>query len=88
PVPTSAPVVSPTGITATATPFNVNMRQGPGTSFSRVGLLPRGQTAAVIGRNATNTWWEIEFGGIRGWVSAQFAPLNSGANVNNLPITG
>lgn len=89
PAPTTPPaVVSPTGITATATPFNVNMRQGPGTSFSRVGLLPRGQTAAVIGRNAANTWWQIEYNGIRGWVSAQFAPLNSGANVNNLPITG
>jgi N-acetylmuramoyl-L-alanine amidase len=89
PAPTTPPpVVSPTGITATASTSNVNIRQGPGTSFSRVGLLPRGQAAAVLGRSADNAWWQIEFGGIRGWVSARFVTLNSGANVNSLPITG
>jgi uncharacterized protein YraI len=88
PAPTAPPMVSPTGITATASTSNVNIRRGPGTTFSRVGLLPRGQTAAVLGRSADNAWLQIEFGGIRGWVSARFVALNSGADVNNLPITG
>jgi uncharacterized protein YraI len=82
------PINSPFGIVATATPFSVNMRQGPGTSFARVGRLPAGSSAAVIGRSADNQWWQITFNGINGWVSATFARLNTGADVNRLPITG
>ncbi|MDZ4766586.1 MAG: SH3 domain-containing protein [Chloroflexota bacterium] len=84
----SAPVVSPTGVTATANPFSVNMRQGPSTTFARVGRLPAGSTAAVIGRTTANQWYQIDFNGVRGWVSAGFTRLNAGANINNVPVTG
>jgi uncharacterized protein YraI len=82
----SNPVVSPTGVTATASPFSVNMRQGPSTSFARIARLPAGQTAAVVGRIASNQWYLIEYNGVRGWVSAGFTRLNANANINNVPI--
>lgn len=85
PVPTVQPPV--TGITATAAPFNVRIRTGPSTTFGELARLRAGESAAVIGRNASSTWWQINYNGIVGWVSAQFAPLQAGANVGAIPIT-
>ena len=84
----TTPPTSPTGIIVTATPFNVNMRSGPGTQFRRLATLPAGATAQVVGRNASNTWWEINFNGIVGWATAQYAVIQQGANINSIPITG
>lgn len=78
----------PTGYTVTATPFTVNIRTGPGTQFRDIGNLPAGTSAQVIGRNAEATWWQINYGGIVGWSSAQYAILESGADLGQIPITG
>lgn len=76
-----------TGFIVTATPFTVNIRTGPGTRFNDIGNLPSGDTAQVIGRNAEATWWQINYEGIEGWVSAQYALLEAGANITDIPIT-
>ncbi|MFQ3567740.1 MAG: PA14 domain-containing protein [Aggregatilineales bacterium] len=81
-------VATPTGPRVTATPYTVVIRSGPGTEFNRLGTLPAGQSAQVIGRNANNTWWQINFNGIIGWSSAQFAIIQQGVDVNAIPITG
>ncbi len=70
-----------------ARPFNVVIRQGPGTQFSRIGLLPVGQIADVIGRNSNNTWWQINYNGLIGWTSAQFAIIAPNANTGGIPVT-
>lgn len=77
-----------TGNAVTATPYNVVMRRGPSTANSRIGLLPSGGIAPVIGRNANNTWWQINYNGLVGWVSAQYAIISSTANVGTIPVTG
>ena len=79
---------NPTGLFVTATPFNVNIRTGPGASFSDIADLPIDETAIVLGRNASSTWWQINFNGIVGWVSAQYAVIQPGANISAIPITG
>ncbi|GAB4511018.1 MAG: hypothetical protein OHK0046_08550 [Anaerolineae bacterium] len=76
-----------TGYTVTATPYAVNIRTGPDTSFRDIGNLPEGDTAQVIGRNASSTWWQIDYNGIVGWVSAQYAILEAGTDVNQIPVT-
>ncbi|MDZ4767589.1 MAG: PA14 domain-containing protein [Chloroflexota bacterium] len=80
--------VAPGGNVVTATPFNVVIRQGASTANNRVGLLPVGGTAQVIGRSAANTWWQINYNGLVGWVSAQFAIISPTANIGTIPITG
>lgn len=85
---TAQPPQGATGNEVIATPYNVVIRQGPGTQFQRIGLFPVGQTADVIGRNANNTWWQINYNGLVGWVSAQYARIGQGANVGAIPITG
>jgi len=51
---------------------DANIRSGPGTAYSIVGLLPSGGTASVAGQNDAHTWWFIEFAGGAGghaWIS-------------------
>jgi uncharacterized protein YraI len=53
----------------------VRVRAGPGTSYSRLGRLSPGETAPAVGRNADDSWWQIEFLGVDGglgWVTAEF----------------
>ncbi len=86
--PTTAPQGGPTGNVVTANPYNVVIRSGPGTQFQRLGLLPVGGTAPVSGRTSTNSWWQINFNGISGWVSSQYTAIGAGANINAIPVTG
>lgn len=51
---------------------DANIRSGPSTAYSVVGLLPYGGTAPLAGRNSENTWWYIEFAGGSGghaWIA-------------------
>ena len=54
---------------------HLNVRSGPGTHFDRIGLLRKGVTLEVQGRNPDNTWLQILLPDSKqkGWVSAQFA---------------
>jgi uncharacterized protein YraI len=83
---TSTPAAG--GLVVTATPFNVNIRSEPNVDSERLDLLPAGQSAEVIGRVADNSWWQINFNGITGWVSAEFAIIAEGADINSIPVTG
>lgn len=84
----ATPAPGSTGLIVTATPYTVNIRSGPGTQFSRLATIPAGQTAQVVGRTANNQWWQVNYNGIVGWTSAQFAILQQGANTNSIPVTG
>lgn len=86
PAPTIAPGTS--GFIVTATPYSVVIRTGPSTTFNRLGTMSAGSTAQIIGRNADSTWWQINFNGIVGWSSAQFAVIQQNANINAIPVTG
>jgi uncharacterized protein YraI len=88
--PQQPPVPQPpaSGVIVTATPYAVNLRSGPGTNFSRLGTIPAGQTASVIGRTTDATWWQVNFNGIVGWAAAQYARIQTGVNVNGIPVTG
>jgi uncharacterized protein YgiM (DUF1202 family) len=73
-------------VTALAT---VNIRNAPNTRGTTVlGKLPVNVTASVVGRNADNTWWQVDYQGIVGWVSARYAQLQSGVDTNTIPVTG
>lgn len=76
-----------TGFTVTAN-TNAIIRSGPGTGNALLGNLPAGRTAPVVGRNQRSTWWQINYNGVVGWVSASVAPIQAGANLSQIPITG
>jgi hypothetical protein len=82
----------PTPASATAAPLGIGVlgeltagsavRQGPGTEFPELGILPAGRKVNVVGRNQSSTWFQILFppeSQGRGWVSATNVRLPDGA---------
>ncbi len=65
----------------------VNVRTGPGTGFSVMGVLAPGQTADIIGTSgATNDWLQVNYNGEPGWI-AYFVVTISG-DVSQLDVDG
>lgn len=85
PMPGTAPADGAPQLRALGT---VRIRSGPGTQFAILGLLSEGQTARAIGRNADDSWWQIEFPatGGAGWVTAEFVEVIG--NATGLPVVG
>jgi uncharacterized protein YraI len=79
--------ITPTGATATAI-TNVNIRNGPGTEYQKIGLFELNQTAEVVGLSDDGQWWLIMLAGVegeQGWVSAQYVIAE---NTNDVPVVG
>jgi len=83
----TTPPSSPTGYTATAA-TSVNVRSGPGTNFGVLAVMRQNQSAPVLGRNAAGTWWQVNYNGIVGWASGNFAVIQGGFDLNRIPVTG
>lgn len=83
------PSTSPGAGTATGVRLRIlstlRLRTGPGTSFAQLGTLGWGLVVDVTGRNAANTWLQVRFGDITGWVYVPYVQVVSG-NLGNVPI--
>ncbi len=76
--------VSAVTATVNTDPTGLNVRSGPGTSYSRIGGLSRGTTVIELSRSGQ--WARILFQGTRtGYVSAQY--LKSNASQPTTPST-
>lgn len=53
---------------------NVNIRSGPGTNYSVIGMLANGAAILVTGQSAAG-WFQVEDGEGTGWVSASVVAL-------------
>ena len=79
--PTATTAVAPTVPAATAQPAcmpqvtantSVNVRNGPGTTYSIIGSLNEGQDAPVDGQNDDGSWWYVQYPSApdgHGWVA-------------------
>ncbi|GJQ35926.1 MAG: hypothetical protein JETCAE01_19360 [Anaerolineaceae bacterium] len=73
-IPVSAQLATPESLSSVriiASEGNLYIRRGPGTEYNRIGLLQKGETAQVIGRDVLSKWVQViipntEF---TGWVS-------------------
>ncbi|MCL5996315.1 MAG: SH3 domain-containing protein [Chloroflexi bacterium] len=68
--------------TLTVTDSNdyVNVRSGPGTTYSTLGRLDKGQSAPVTGKSQNGLWWQITFNNQPGWVYAPIARVTGDTN--------
>lgn len=48
----------------------LNIREGPDVVYPILGGLLMSQKAQVTGRNTSGSWWQINFNGTLGWISA------------------
>ncbi|MDW8328145.1 MAG: SH3 domain-containing protein [Anaerolineales bacterium] len=90
--PTAAPTDTQAAPATTAAPtapvltikFPANVRSGPGANYLVIGSLSVGTTAEVVGRDASGTWYVINYLGEQGWVSNQAAQYSG--DINALPV--
>jgi len=50
----------------------VNMRTGPGVSYPRIAVIPRGAAVTIRGCVRDHRWCDVSWRGWRGWVSARY----------------
>ncbi|MBL8161982.1 MAG: SH3 domain-containing protein [Anaerolineae bacterium] len=82
---TNAPV--DTGYDATAQD-TVNIRSGPSRTQAILGKMPINGVARIVGRTSNNTWWQVNYQGLVGWVSSRYAVIQPGAEIGRIPVTG
>jgi uncharacterized protein YraI len=51
---------------------DLNLRVGPGTHYGVIDVIPRGDPVDVFGCLAEFEWCDVEWYGLRGWVSARY----------------
>ncbi len=70
PRPTPAPTDTrtPTPVPQLVSTSNVNIRSGPDTAYPIVGAAQIGDRFPVTGRNASSTWWQIEYKQGQAWI--------------------
>jgi uncharacterized protein YraI len=61
----------------------LNMRAGPGTGYQVLTVLPLGITISVIGRVPDNSWYQVIYRGMTGWVSGRYGAISG--NIWYLP---
>jgi N-acetylmuramoyl-L-alanine amidase len=63
----------------------LNVRSGPGSTYSVLTTIPKGRVVTLIGRTANRAFAEILTDGIDGWVSTLHIKANSA--ISTLPVT-
>lgn len=81
PVPSPAPTVG----TATTTTTDLNLRDGPGTDFAVLAVMPTGATVTLTG-SSENGFLSVQYGGTVGWAAVDY--LAGGSATTPSPATG
>jgi len=64
-----APTATPPPVQLRIITNDLNVREGPGTSYERIGQLNAGQNVTIISRNPDGSWWNVCcVNGRSGWV--------------------
>lgn len=86
-VPTTVTTTEKTTVTTTApdlgngevafnasgiTTDNLNVRTGPGTSYTRLGTIPKGTVISIIANLPKEKWYKIQYGSKIGYVSSMY----------------
>ena len=71
---TSGGTTTTTGTVTCNTPSGVNIRSGPGTGYSKLGLLTNGQSLTCTGQSGD--WYQVSYNGQTGYVSAAYVTKN------------
>ncbi len=83
----SLPVLDAPSVTATALVSTgaLNVRSGPGVTYSVITVASQGHTVSLLGRNANSSWAKIRLAnGTEGWVNASL--LTPNVSISSLPL--
>ena len=79
------PTSTPAGPKYCVVPNLLNLRSGPGTTYSVVTVLAQGTCGQAIARNADASWVYFITDLYTGWASAKY--LSGEGDINQLPIS-
>ncbi len=66
---------------------NLNVRKGPSTSYSKLGVLPKKQSVTLVGKFTSN-WYKIKYGSSYGYVCGDYlTKISGGTTVTTAPPT-
>lgn len=54
----------------------LNVRTGPSTGYTKIGVLPQGNTVTLVGKFATN-WYKIQYGGGYAYVCGDYLKVSA-----------
>jgi hypothetical protein len=63
---------------------DLNVRQGPATTYPTVGTLAPGEAVQIVGRSADWNWWAIAYSGGAAWVFAGLTTTEG--DVSQVPL--
>ncbi|HML23140.1 MAG TPA: SH3 domain-containing protein, partial [Aggregatilinea sp.] len=66
----------------------VNVRSGPSTTTGIIGGVSAGDTLPVTGRSADGKWWQVNYNGQTGWVSAGLLQIDPQGACDAVPTAG
>ncbi len=83
--PAVAATATPTGVKATVKGATLNVRSGPGTTFSVIASAKKGQSFDVQGKTNDGAWLQLCcFNGKSGWVSASLVTV--AGDIKKVPV--
>jgi uncharacterized protein YraI len=83
--PTSTVQLPATGYDVTTNALRV-LRSHPGDRNAYLGYMDAGSTAQVVGRNATSTWWQVNYDGVFGWIQASRTTVEPVPDLSQIPV--
>lgn len=69
-----APALMASTVTVVTQSSNLNIRSGPGQSYSIIGSIPKGGTATYL--DYKNGWTKVKYGNITGWCDDNYLDHN------------
>lgn len=77
--PTTGPTATVTGV------YYLNLRSGPGATYTIIKAAPSGTVVSLLGRNSTSAWANVRLpDGTVGWMSASY--LTGSVPISSLPV--
>ena len=70
----------PKGAVATSQ-RQLNVHSGPSIDFPVIGTAAAGQQFRIVGKDSDGSWWQIAYGGQRGWVFGEYVAASDDDNV-------
>jgi hypothetical protein len=64
----------------------INVRSGPGTEYTAIGVLNAGDLVSAFGRTAGGTWIQIAFPEVEGGIGWVYSPLVTLVSGGDLPL--
>ncbi|MGE5138820.1 MAG: SH3 domain-containing protein [Rudaea sp.] len=81
PTDTAAPPSSTPLPPIATTKIIVNLRAGPGVSYTVIGKLKRGERHPILGKSEDGKWWQIDFQGRMGWLPGDLVDVQGGTSI-------